>query len=79
MDLEQFQDVSIYLGSKEVLTSTRLEVAVKSPLLHSLLSSLKVCDGCREPVVLIFPAEDQDFNSLKKLFKGKGWSVLTSK
>ena len=51
--------VDIYRGTRLGTTSTRLEVAAKSPYLHQLLTSIKMCDGCKEPTTLIFPAEDE--------------------
>ena len=79
MDRKQFQDVSIYLGRKEVVRTTRLEVSAKSSFLHSLLSSLTICDGCREPAVLVFPEDDQDFSSLLQVFRKSGLSIVRSK
>ena len=77
--MDKFQDVSIYLGSSEVMKSSRLEVAVKSPFLHTLISSLNMCDGCREPVVFIFPEGDQDPDPLRMIFRKKGFSIIQSK
>ena len=65
----QEQDVSIYRGNRLVITSTRLEVAVKSPYLQQLLTSIRMCDGCKEPTTLIFPAEDETQNTLQEMFK----------
>ena len=67
--MAKFNDVSIYRGTRLVTTSTRLEVTVKSPYLHQLLTSITVCDGCKEPTALIFPAEDESENTLKEVFK----------
>ena len=79
MYLEQFRDVSIYLGRKEVVRSTRLELSVKCRFLHNLLSSLTICDGCREPAVLVFPEDDQDVSSLLQFFRKSGLSIVRSK
>ena len=65
----RFHDVSIYWGTRLLTTSTRLEVAVRSPYLHQLLTSITVCDGCKEPTALIFPEEDETQNTLKEVFK----------
>ena len=50
-------------------SSTRLEVAARSPYLHQLMTSITVCDGCKEPTSLIFPPEDESENTLKEVFK----------
>ena len=81
-----FQDVSIYWGTSLVTTSTRLEVAARSPYLQQLLTSIRMCDGCKEPTTLIFPAEDESQNTLQEMFKslssraGKSrYSIVESK
>ena len=65
----RFHDVSIYWGTRLLTTSTRLEVAARSPYLLQLLTSITVCDGCKEPTALIFPEEDETQNTLKEVFK----------
>ena len=65
----RFHDVSIYWGTRLITTSTRLEVAAKSPYLHQLLTSITVCDGCKEPTTLIFPENDETQNTLREVFK----------
>ena len=65
----QEQDVSIYRGTRLVITSTRLEVAARSPYLQQLLTSIRMCDGCKDPTTLIFPAEDETQNTLEEVFK----------
>ena len=67
--MDRFHDVSIYWGTRLLTTSTRLEVAARSPYLHQLLTSITVCDGCKEPTTLIFPAEDETQNTLEEVFK----------
>ena len=67
--MAKFHDVSIYWGTRLVTTSTRLEVTARSPYLHQLLTSITVCDGCKEPTTLIFPPEDESENTLKEVFK----------
>ena len=59
-------------------TSTRLEVAAKSPYLHQLLTSIKMCDGCKEPTTLIFPAEDETQNTLQEMFKSLSVFLVSS-
>ena len=84
--MARFHDVSIYWGSSLVTTSTRLEVAARSPYLQQLLTSIRMCDGCKEPTTLIFPAEDETENTLQEMFKslsvraGKSrYSIVESK
>ena len=67
--MAKFHDMCIYRGTSLVTTSTRLEVAAKSPYLLQLLTSIKMCDGCKEPTTLIFPPEDESENTLKEVFK----------
>ena len=67
--MARFHDVSIYWGTRLVTTSSRLEVAARSPYLQQLLTSIKMCDGCKEPTTLIFPAEDETKNTLREVFK----------
>ena len=67
----RFHDVSIYWGTRLITTSTRLEVAAKSPYLHQLLTSITVCDGCKDPISLIFPAGDETPNTLQVVFKSQ--------
>ena len=67
--MARFHDVNIYWGSLLVTSSTRLEVAARSPYLHQLMTSITVCDGCKEPTTLIFPAEDETQNTLQEMFK----------
>ena len=67
--MARFQDVSIYRGTRLVTTSSRLEVAARSPFLHELLTSIRMCDGCKEPTTLIFPAEEETQNTLQEMFK----------
>ena len=67
--MARFHDVSIYRGTRLVTTSSRLEVAARSPYLQQLLTSIRMCDGCKEPTTLIFPAEDETQNTLQEMFK----------
>ena len=75
--MARFHDVNIYWGSVLVTSSTRLEVAARSPYLHQLMTSITTCDGCKEPTSLIFPPEDESENTLKEVFKSL--SVRTGK
>ena len=67
--MANFHDVNIYSGAVLVTTSTRLEVAARSPFLQQLLTSIKMCDGCEEPTTLIFPAEYETQSTLQEMFK----------
>ena len=67
--MASFHDVDIYSGAVLVTTSTRLEVAARSPFLQQVLTSIRLCDGCKEPTTLIFPAEDETQNTLQEVFK----------
>ena len=52
--------VHIYVpGHREpVCRLSRLELASRSRLLHHLLTSLRVCDGCSQPLALIITGEE---------------------
>ena len=67
--MARFHDVSIYRGTRLATTSTRLEVAARSPFLQQVLTSIRMCDGCKEPTTIIFPAEDESQNTLQEMFK----------
>ena len=71
-----FHDVHIYSGTRLVTTSTRLEVAARSPFLQEVLTSIRMCDGCKEPTTLIFPAEDETQNTLQEMFKSLNFPVI---
>ena len=73
-----FHDVHIYRGTRLVTTSTRLEVAARSPFLQEVLTSIRMCDGCKEPTTLIFPAEDETQNTLQEMFKSLSVRYLLS-
>ena len=64
--MRTFHDVIIYSGTREVTTSSRLEIASKSRFLGEIFSDQRVCDGCKEATVLIFPEEDP--TTLKEAF-----------
>jgi len=65
--MSNFHDVVMFSGCKQATTASRLEIAAQSNLLHQIFSSLKDCDGCKEPRALIFPDEDEA--TLKQVFK----------
>ena len=69
MARSKFHDVNIYWGTRLLTTSSRLEVAARSPFLQEVLTSIRMCDGCKEPTTLIFPAEDETQNTLQEMFK----------
>ena len=52
--------VNIYVpGHRDpVCRLSRLELASRSRLLHHLLTSLRVCDGCSQPLALIITGEE---------------------
>ena len=64
--MRAFHDVIIYSGNRKVTTSSRLEIASKNPFLGEIFANQKVCDGCKEATVLIFPEEDA--TTLKETF-----------
>ena len=67
--MARFHDVNIYLGTRLVTSSSRLEVSVGSSFLQEVLTSIRLCDGCKEPTTHIFPAEDETQNTLQEMFK----------
>ena len=84
--MNTYHDVNIYLGTELATSSTRLEVASSSSVLHHLIASMNICDGCREPTSIIFPSEDETMNSLQDVFKSmifnpgeRRYSIVESK
>ena len=80
--MKKFHDVKIYAGTEVATTGSRLELAANNPFLRKIFSEMNFCDGCREPVVIIFPDEDkitlrEAFNKLSH-FKS-GLSIIQSK
>ena len=80
--MKEFQDVQIYAGTEVATTGSRLELAAKNPFLRQIFSERNYCDGCREPVVIIFP--DEDVNTLREAFDTfshfkSGLSIIQSK
>ena len=80
--MKKFHDVKIYGGRELATTGSRLELAANSLFLRQIFSQLNHCEGCREPVVIIFPEEDH--NTLREAF-GKlshfksGLSIIQSR
>ena len=74
--MARFHDVNIYLGTRLVTSSSRLEVSVGSSFLQEVLTSIRLCDGCKEPTTLIFPAEDETQNTLQEMFKSLNFPVI---
>ena len=79
--MSRLQDVTIYRGRNVVATASRLELGAKSPFLLELLSSIKICDGCKDQTVLVFPEEDEDEDNLKEAIKqlshfSRGFTIL---
>ena len=80
--MKKFHDVEIYSGTRLATTASRLEIGVKSKFLLEIFSGLADCDRCKEPLVLIFPEEEEStlrevFNRLSH-FKS-GFSIIESK
>ena len=80
--MKRFHDVKIYAGPEVATTASRLELAANNLFLRQIFSEMNFCEGCREPVVIIFPGEDK--NTLREAF-GKlshfksGLSIIQSK
>ena len=79
--MKEFHDVEIYAGSgcELATTGSRLELGATSDFLRSLFAGISLCDGCREPLVIIFPQDDKNtvraaFNSLAHF--GSGISII---
>ena len=80
--MKKFHDVQIYAGTEVATTGSRLELAAKNPFLREIFSEMNYCEGCREPVVIIFPDEDE--NTLREAFDTQahfksGLSIIQSK
>ena len=52
--------VHIYVSGRAgpVTTLSRLELSSRSRLLHRLLTSLNLCDGCTQPLALVLAGEE---------------------
>ena len=82
--MKTFHDVQIYAGTEVVTTGSRLELAAKNQFLRQIFSERNYCEGCREPVVIIFPDADEDKNTLREAFNKlshfrSGLSIIQSK
>ena len=80
--MKEFHDLQIYAGTEVATTGSRLELAAKNTFLREIFSELNYCEGCREPVVVIFP--DEDVNTLREAFDTlshfkSGLSIIQSK
>ena len=82
--MKKFHDVQIYAGTEVATTGSRLELAAKNPFLREIFSEMNYCEGCREPLVIIFPGPDEDKNTLREAFHElshfkSGLSIIQSK
>ena len=78
----RFHDVEIYSGTKLATTGSRLEIGANNKFLLEILSGLTDCATCREPLVIIFPEEEE--STLKDVFNRlshfkSGLSIIESK
>ena len=56
--MKQFHDVEIYADTVLAATASRLELGANK-MLRGIMSQVTLCDGCREPLVIILPEEDE--------------------
>ena len=73
--MEKYHDVHIYAGAELATTGSRLELGASNAWLGSLFAGRSLCDGCKEPLVIIFPEDDKNtvraaFNSLAHFNSG---------
>ena len=64
--MKKFHDVEIYSGTRLATTGSRLEIGASNKFLREIFSGLADCARCREPVVLIFPDEEE--STLREAF-----------
>ena len=64
--MKKFHDVEIYSGTRLATTGSRLEIGASNKFLREIFSGLADCASCREPVVLIFPDEEE--STLREAF-----------
>ena len=81
--MKNFHDVEIYAGKVVATTGSRLELGAKNQFLRDIFCSLRDCSGCKEPLALIFPDEEENtlrdaFNRLSH-FSTAGFSIIESK
>ena len=58
--MEAYHDVEIYAGAELATTASRLELGASNDWLRSLFAGRSLCDGCKEPLVIIFPEDDKN-------------------
>ena len=82
--MKAFHDVEIYAGPGAELATTgsRLELGASNDFLRSLFAGRSLCDGCKEPLVIIFPEDDQNtvraaFNSGLSIIHGRNFGFKT--
>ena len=73
--MEAYHDVKLFAGAELATTGSRLELAASNDFLRSLFAGRSLCDGCKEPLVIIFPEDDKNtvraaFNSLAHFNSG---------
>ena len=94
LTMKKFHDVEIYSGHRPRLATTgsRLEIGASNKFLREIFSCLADCASCREPLVLIFPDEEEStlreafnrlshFKSALSIIESKfplHWSYLSS-
>ena len=66
LTMKKFHDVEIYSGTRLATTGSRLEIGASNKFLREIFSGLADCASCREPVVLIFPDEEE--STLREAF-----------
>ena len=80
--MKKFHDVKIYAGPEVATTTSRLELAANNLFLRKIFTEMNLCEGCREPLVIIFP--DEDKSTLREAFDKlshfkSGLSIIQSK
>ena len=92
LTMKKFHDVEIYSGTRLATTGSRLEIGASNKFLREIFSGLADCASCREPLVLIFPDEEEStlreafnrlshFKSALSIIESKfplHWSYLSS-
>ena len=58
--MKKFHDVEIYAGTKLATTGSRLELVANNPFLRQIFSAMRFCDGCRDPLGIIFADEEEN-------------------
>ena len=79
--MEAYHDVKLYAGAELATTGSRLELAASNEFLRSLFAGMSLCDGCKEPLVIIFPEDDKNtvraaFNSGLSIIQGRNFLFL---